>query len=277
MKSCVLLSVGVESEDKLYVLRECLDTLKSYFFDSKVFVGINCKAHADIERIVDEYNLNCQTARLVDESMYVAGDPSSFQLALRMMNESVEKYDVVWFMHTKGGHNARNEERRLYLTEFFPKRNYIEEKFKELEKLGVLGYRAVYYNWNDHEHHFKIRGSLYDDRFVKDLWNDAPSKIFKHSFCELIVIETMFAMRAEIMYTFLEEYPEFLDTPINKFMDSRYYFEGEICNFIPTRMGYYPATIQKHLWSSNIDPQSLVNKWIDKNKLEHFRNYHLTV
>ena len=277
MKSCVLFSVNVESVNKLYVLREYLDMLKTHFSDNKIFVGISYKAHITVEDIINEYNLDCEIIRLVDESMHVSSDAASFQLALNIMNQSSEKYDIIWFVHTKGGYNDRDAERKLYLTEFFPQKNYIEEKFKELEYLGVFGYRSIAYSWDKHENFFKIRGSLYNERFVKDLWNDEPTNIFKHSFCELLIIETMYAMKAKIMYTFLEEYPEFLTTPLNKFIDDRYYFEGEICNFIPTRMGYYPATIQKTLLYSNINTQTFVDNWVNKNKLEHFKDYHLTV
>lgn len=274
--SCVIFSVGVVTSDKLIVLREFLDTLKRYYTNTKVFIGVNINAHPDVEAIISEYNLNCEVERLKDESLYLAGDPAGYQLALKMFFNSTDKFDVIWFMHTKGGHNPRNNERKLYLEQFYPRKEYIENKFKELPKLGVYGYRGIKYDLVRKHPYLKSKKDILNERLVQDIWTDGTSKLFKYGICPMLVIETMFAMKAEIMYKFLEEYPEFLHTPMNKLtqeQELRYYFEGEICNFIPTRMGYYPAVIERNLYFGEGDALPLVREWISDNNLKEFEGY----
>lgn len=276
IKSCVVFSVSVASSDKLFVLEEFLDTLQKYYSDTKIFIGINITAHPDIESIIARYDLDCEVQRLKDERLYVSADPAGYQLALKMFLNSKEKFDVIWFMHTKGGYNPRDMERKLYLENFYPKKEYIENKFKQLPKLGVYGYRGIKYDWIHKHPYLQSKRDILTERLVQDIWGDAPSKLFKYSICPLLIIETMFAMRAEIMYKFLEEYPEFLHTPMNKLTqetEARYYFEGEICNFIPTRMGYYPAVIERNLFLKKEDAQPLVREWISENDFKEYELY----
>jgi hypothetical protein len=53
----------------------------------------------------------------------------------------------------------------------------------------------------------------------------------------------------------------------------RYYFEGEICNFIPTRMGYYPAVMVRQLWASGDDATVPVRQWITENGFDEYLGY----
>lgn len=269
-KSCVLFAISINDESKLYVLTEYLEMLQEYFSDCDIFAGINFDSNSKIEHILDNSKLNIVHKRLIDESFHVNSDTSAYQLAIKMMVESEIIYDVIWFVHTKGGFNGRDTERQLYLTKFFPQRKYIETKFNKLDYLGVFGYRAGHYNWNN-ETNDKCLGI--EDRLIRDIWDGIPTKIFPYTFCKYIIIETMFAMRGKILYDYLEEYTEFFETRINKFPTGQWFIELELCNIIPTRMGYYPVVFNDYDNTLRADLQFTIDNWIDENKLHHLSDY----
>lgn len=270
MKSCVLFACGINSDNKLYVLQEYVDMLTKQFSDCDIYAGINFGSSVQTEHILESAGLNITYERLIDEKFHVTSDASSFQLAMKLMINSGQTYDVVWFVHTKGGHNSRDSIRQLYIQNFFPKRHYIERKFSELEHLGVFGYRAGHYNWNN-EITDKCLGVSH--RIIRDIWDDARIEALPYKFCKYIVIETMFAMKAEILYKYLEAYPDFFDTPINMFPTGRWFIELELCNIIPTRMGYYPVVFDDYHHTFRKSLQYTIDNWIEENKLEHLKNY----
>lgn len=270
VRSCVLFAVGITEESKLYVLEEYLTMLKDNFSDCDIYTGINYGAHAKVESMLQASGLNVRYQRLLDSTFHVPSDASSYQLALKLMMSSDTEYEVTWFVHTKGGHNERDSIRQLYIDEFFPKRKYIENKFAELEYLGVFGYRAGHYNWNNETNDKCLSIS---DRLIRDIWDDEPTTLFPNTFCKYIVIETMFAMRTEILYKYLTEYPEFFTTPINKFPTGRWFIELELCNIIPTRMGYYPVVFYDYDSYIGKDLQFTIDDWVEMNQLIHLKKY----
>jgi hypothetical protein len=270
MSSCVLFAAGVNADDKLYVLHEYVEMLQQNFSDCDIYAGINLDANHSTESILEDSGLQITYERLQDEIFHVTSDASSFQVALKLMMQSQKKYDVVWFVHTKGGHNSRDSIRQLYMDGFFPKRKYIETKFAELEYLGVFGYRAGHYNWNNEENDKCLSIS---DRLIRDVWDGVSTEVMPYTFCKYIVIETMFAMNAEILYKYLEAYPEFFETPINRFPTGRWFIELELCNIIPTRMGYYPVVFYDYHDGFKKDLQFTIDNWIEENKLDHLQEY----
>lgn len=270
INSCVLFAIGINSEEKLYVLQEYIDLLKSQFSDCDIYAGINYGAHSLVESILDSSGLTIKYERIEDASFHVSSDASSYQFALKQMMQSGKQYDVTWFVHTKGGHNQRDGIRQLYFEEFFPKRNYIERKLSELEYLGVFGYRAGHYNWANE---INDKCLSVPDRLIRDIWDDANTELFPNTFCKYIVIETMFAMKSEILYKYVNTYPEFFTTPINKFPTGRWFIELELCNVIPTRMGYYPTVFYDYDSHIGKELQFTIDNWILENKLDHLKDY----
>jgi len=269
-RSSVLFAIGIDNNTKLYVLNEYLEMLRDQFSDCDIYTGINFGTDPSIESILDKSGLNIIYERITDPTFHVSSDASSYQVALRLMMDSGKTYDVTWFVHTKGGHNERGATRQLYIEEFFPKRRYIEQKFIELEHLGVFGYRAGHYNWNNEENDKCLKVS---DRIIRDIWDGEPTELFPYTFCKHIVIETLFAMRTEILYKYIHTYPEFFTTPINKFPTGRWFIELELCNIIPTRMGYYPTVFYDFDKGIGRDLQFTIDNWIEENKLEHLKEY----
>lgn len=270
INACVLFAVGIDLDTKMYVLDEYITMLKNNFSDCDIYAGINFTANSNIENKLKNSELNIQYERITNPAFHILSDASSYQLALKMMMDSGKKYDVVWFVHTKGGHNSRDDIRSLYINNFFPKRNYIEGKFEELEHLGVFGYRAGHYNWNN-ETNDKCLGI--SDRIIRDIWDGVPTKVLPYTYCKYIIIETMFAMRAEILYTYIKEYPEFFETPLNKLPTGRWFIELELCNIIPTRMGYYPVVFFDYHEEFKRGLQFTIDNWIVENKLFHLLDY----
>lgn len=268
-KSCVVFAIGINTPEKLPVLQEYITMLKEHFSDCDIYAGINYGAHANIEHMLHSSGLNIKVDRLTDEKLHVDSDASSYQLALKNVVNSKIKYDVIWFVHTKGGHNSRDHIRSLYIDHFYPHRKFIESKFSELEHLGVFGYRSGHYNFNN-EISDKCLGV--NEKLIRDIW-DGPTKFMPNSFCKYIVIETMFAMNANIIYKFIEEYPDFFNTPINQYPTGRWFIELELCNIIPTKMGYYPTSFFD--WDGHIrmDLQEVIDIWIEQNKLYHLSEY----
>jgi hypothetical protein len=263
MKNCFILAATIQSEDKLYVLTEILNTIKLHFSDCKIFVGINYDSLPQIESMIDSYNLDCTYSRLTDEGLYSYGDESAYQVALNLMINDGEVFDLCWFMHTKGGHNNRDFERGLYLNNFFTKRSEINAKFEANEYLGSYGYRCMPFGLDPNN------PVDLSDNFMYDFWNSSPSNLFKYSHCPVLLIETIFCMRASLVYKFIEVYPNFLHTKLRK-----YFFECEFCNFLPTRLGF---TIDSETDLTDIFTEKslipLVNDWIETNNLTYINKH----
>jgi len=263
IKSCIIFSISIVRDDKLYVLREYLQLIKDLYSECKVFIGINYGSHADIETIIDSYNLNTVYARLTEHYMYTGSDDSAYQIALKLFYQDPTCYDVCWFMHTKGGFNERTVERELYIDKFFTKKDFIESKFAQLTELGVFGYRAGEY-WSDPLNPVEPHIT---NNFMRAFWSDYKIDNFNYTFCKMIIVETMFALRASLLYSFLNTYPEFFYTKLRK-----YFFECEITNFLSTRSGYFPAILKGNIFTeASMDP--LVDEWIADNNLNHLSKY----
>ena len=263
MKNCFILAVSIHTEDRLYVLTEILDTVNLHYNNCKIFVGINYGAVPQVETVLNLYNLNIVHNRVTDKNLYTHSDDSAYQAALNLMINDSEVFDLCWFMHTKGGHNNRDFERGLYLNNFFTKRNEINAKFKADEYLGSYGYRCMPFGLDPNN---PVDVS---DNFMYDFWNSSPSSLFKYSHCPVLLIETMFCMRASLVYKFIEVYPNFLHTKLRK-----YFFECEFCNFLPTRLGF---TIDSETGLTDTFTEKslipLVNDWIDTNNLTHINKH----
>ncbi len=267
-KSCIILGVSIEADTKLYVLHEILTMIKMQYSDCKVFIGINYGCNHLVEAIIDSYELNSTYERLLDQSLHTASDDSAYQLALKLFYADPTRYDVCWFVHTKGGFNSRDVERHTYIHDFFGRRDQIESKFQNHEYLGVYGYRAGEY-WIDHSNPVEPHIT---NSFMHALWSTEPViDDFTCEFCHVIIVETMFALNAKLMYKFLDRYSNFFDTKLR-----RYFFECEISNFLSTRSGYYQGLVKGN-WATGASMQPMIDEWISKNQLTYLETYKQTV
>jgi hypothetical protein len=263
-KSCVVFAISIDHGDMLYVLHEFVMLLKYRFSDCKIFVGINYNSHPDVEVILNQSGLDIVMDRLTDSYLHTASDDSAYQLALKLFYADPVRYDIAWFIHTKGGFNGRDVERKFYFHEFFSKRDAIEQKFNELEHLGVYGYRAGEF-WVDHSNPV---GPHITNDFMRAFWHEGPKDDFTCSLSKAIIVETMFALNASLMYRFLDRYnEEFFTSKLR-----RYFFETEISNLLSSRSGYYQGIVTGN-WATGASMDPIIDQWVQENQLIHLENY----
>jgi len=263
-KSCVVFAISVDSEDRLFVVTEFLDMIKARYSDCDVYIGINYGSHDKIESIIESYNLNAKYRRLTDPFFHTRSDDSAYQIALSLLHESKKTYDVCWFVHTKGGFNGREEQRKLYIEDFYSRRDYIESKFGQLPHLGVFGYRSGVY-WVDHTNPVQPHIT---NSFMRNIWSEEKNSEFKYDLCKVIIIETMFALRGELIHNFLNKYEDFFTSKLRMF-----FFECEISNLLSSKQGYYQGLVDKRNWATKESMKPLFDEWIETNKLYHLKNY----
>lgn len=264
MKSCVIFAVSIFSEHKLYVLREFLDTFSNNFKDCDFYIGINYGSISYVENVILDYNFNLKMERLNDSNLYCKSDASVYQLALRLLKESGNSYDMCWFAHTKGGVNERDVERNIYIKDLYEKRYEIENFFNINDNIGSYGLRGlgpvgaggdVWANFNN-DHHIEICSN----KIVGDL---------KYTHVNWSYIDTMYVIKGSIVNYFLQISPiNFYKTKINE----PCYFEV-IFPWIASRCGYFPYVKQeKSYWGDN-NLKNITNEWIEENNLFELKKY----
>jgi len=262
-KSCVVFSVSIFNSDKLFVLREFLDTFKLKFSECDYYIGINYGSIPEVEAVISEYGLNTVVRRLQDESLYCGSDASAYQVALTLLKASNRQYNVCWFAHTKGAVNGRPTERSMYLSELFGDRVRIEQLFKSYDKLGSYALRGVSSgaagdNWKvfNNDHHIGICS------------NEIYAEL-KYTHINWSYIETMYAIKGEAVEAFLQNTPDEFYT--EKLKDPCYF--EIIFPWIASRCGYFPYIKNSRCFWGSIDLKDITKQWIEENNLEHLNNY----
>lgn len=90
-----------ESENTQRWLNWYRDVLDTHFHDDGKFIAVNTDAHElvetrfrDVSRLLD--------IKRVPENLHINSDAGAFQFALDQCRQSLENYDYVLFLHTKG-------------------------------------------------------------------------------------------------------------------------------------------------------------------------------
>lgn len=259
MKTCVVFAASIFDSTRLNVLRDFFSTFKNTFGDADFYIGVNHGSVPNLEKIIDEYQLNCHFVR-VDESLYTKTDASAYQAALKLLKQSGNKYDIYWFGHTKGGVNSRGDIREMYLRDMFSKRNEIEDMFKACPYLGSWGIRgnsisAAGVQWKD----YNVDCGL-------PICNNAPfHPLFPFTHVNWSYIETLYVLKKEPVENFLKlSSDEFFTTKLNP-----WYFET-VMPWVPSRAGYFPyVKIKRDFWDK-CDLTDITKDWIDTNKINQF-------
>lgn len=263
MKSCVVFAVSIFSKEKLHVLTEFLDTFKSQYSDCDFYIGINYGSIPEVEDILNEYGLNTDSIRVVDQSLYCGSDASAYQAALSVLRDSGKQYDVCWFAHTKGAVNNRPVERGMYLSNLFRNRNSVEQLFQQYDRLGSYALRGVSrsagkHAWNtfNRDHHIGIcSNEIFDE--------------FKYTHVNWSYIETMYAIKGKVVESFLKNTSDdFYNTRIIE----PCYFEI-IFPWAVGRCGYFPYIKRSECFFDGVDLRDITQKWIDENNLSELQTY----
>ena len=263
LKSCIVFAVSIFDRSKLYVLHEYLDTFKHTYPDCDIYIGINHGSVEDIEEIIDSYKLNTFVVRNT-ESLYNTSDTSAYQVALKYLRDSGNRYDLYWFAHTKGGVNGRDVERSLYLQHLFNDRNNIETMFASHKFLGSYALRGV---------STSAAGDLwptYNGDYIIPICDNAITSKLLCTHINWSYIETMYVINRQSIDTFFDITP---DEFFNTMIPNRYYFEV-IFPWIPSRCGFFPYVKQEGCYfNNNISLKSITNSWIIENNLLYLQSY----
>jgi len=256
MKNCVLFAAGIADSDKVYIIDELITAVKINLLSADYFVGINADSYPGTSESIHKY-ISPVAYGTVPASLNLRSDASAFQLALRLLKESGRRYDLYWFIHTKGGFHGRNDRRKLYIDRFIGKADEIADMFLEFPGLGSYGLHGVTSgssgrSWNN-----------YNTDHVTDICGNIPHDRFRHAHVNWSYIETFYALRGEAINHFLEITPD-------SFYDSRI---GDICYFetvipwIPSRMGLFPYVETRKCFRKKGNLNQMTRQWIRENNL----------
>jgi hypothetical protein len=257
LRNGILFSAGLADKDRVHIIDELLTALNQNLPDADYFVGINtdsCKGTCESIR----QHVTPVAMEIVPATTVVKSDVSGYQLAMKLLKESNRRYDLYWFIHSKGGYHNRDGNRKFYIDRFIGKAQEIRVMFSQFPGLGSYGLRGVAKmkycrSWKNYkkDHILDICGNIQHDEF-------------KFTHVNWSYMETIYALRGEAINHFLDITP---DSYFSSRIKDPCYFETVI-PWIPTRMGFFPYVENKKCFWKRGDLNKITRKWIRKNKLE---------
>lgn len=259
MKSCIIFSCTIISEQRLIVLHRFLQTFQQHFSDSDLYIGINPNSLTTIESIINSYNLNVKYMQRCPAELYSDSDASAYQIALKGLSNYDTEYENYWFIHTKSGVNEHsNYLREWYIDNFLANRNSIETFINETPGIGSYGMLGL--EFDDNRNYGETDCDI--DLFKNTITSDLPC-----THANFFYIHTLYVINKKPMKIFLKLISDtWFDTKLD-----RYYFEG-VFPFIVSRTGYFPY-IENQYGCSSIDLQPYIERWVTENNLENYKNY----
>jgi hypothetical protein len=259
MSSCILFASTILNHEREFVLRRFLETFKTNFNTSDLYIGINPNSISNTESIIEEYNLNAQTIRVTPE-LYCESDASAYQAALRLLYDSKKQYDTYWFVHTKSGVNNHSDYlREWYIDNFLLNKNTIES-FMIDNDMGSYGMLGLEYDPN----------KIYTETDVEiKLWENEITENLPYSHSNFFYIHTIYAISQKPINNFF-------NLITNKWFETkldRYYFEG-VFPFIVSRSGYFQY-LENLISMTGQDLSHAQLDWLKTNNLEEKYTNHL--
>jgi hypothetical protein len=259
MSSCILFASTILNHEREFVLRRFLETFKTHFNTSDLYIGINPNSISNTESIIEEYNLNTQTIRVKPE-LYSESDASAYQAALKLLYDSKKQYDTYWFVHTKSGVNSHSDYlREWYIDNFLSKKTTIES-FMIDNDMGSYGMLGLEYDPN--------KNYINTDVEIK-LWENDITENLPYSNSNFFYIHTIYAISQKPINNFF-------NLITNKWFETkldRYYFEG-VFPFIVSRSGYFPY-LENSISMTGQDLSHQQSQWLKTNNLEEKYINHL--
>ena len=210
-------SATIISSNRLFVLRRFLETFKSKFPESDVYIGINPVSIPEVESVILEYELPVQMTR-ADISLYNESDASGYQAAIKLLYDSGKRYDNYWFVHTKSGVNNHSDYlREWYIDNFLSNKAPIESYIKT-KNLGSYGMLGLEYDFT--RHYTETDSDI-------SLWTNGISEELPCTHSYFFYIHSIYAIAAGPMNAFLDL---ITDVWFTSKLD-RYYFE-EIIGYL---------------------------------------------
>lgn len=248
--TCVVFACSIFSHERLFVLREFLNSIEQNFSDSDVYMGINYGCLPEVEEISRSYNINLTLSRLKNEDMYSQSDASAYQIALGLLKSSGKTYEYYWFIHTKSGVNSHSDYLRgWYISKLLGRHNEIEPFIESKEEIGSYGLLGLEYDENRTFEDTDVEIQLFKNILTPELpYNHAP----------FFYIHAMYVLKNGPMEVFFKNTTEkWFNTRLD-----RYYFEG-VFPFVVSRSGYIPY-ISNRISCSGKDLKPSIDLWISK-------------
>jgi len=206
------------------IIHEMFDVYMQYFADCDIYVGINgnpCPEYIEyLDSLKDKLNI---TYSITPKKLEINSDVSAYQTALKLLKESEKTYEYIWFGHTKGMTNNTSEWRKIFIKEFFIKRNYITDLLNNSNAGTYSLYLAKYRGVNQ----------------FKDIL-EQYYKFDKPYFYTYLYLFTFYVIKGKYLHPFLNNCTNnFYDTNLVSNGADIYMFERDIPH-IAWRQGGYP-------------------------------------
>jgi hypothetical protein len=211
-----------------------LGLLRYHHPDSRIFLGVNHGSHPEPIAAVRESGLDVEICH-VPPQIDVNSDAGGFLAALAAFARCEERFDLVWFGHTKGASRADDRDYRhtrfLQERRFWARRAEVETIFAE-PTIGLFAPQFIpppTYPWSG-----PWRGWL--DELA------ALQRIYRARYppLGLNALDTFFVLRAEIVRAFCDAVsPWFFQTDPADYGASRWFFEMAFPS-IASMQGYEP-------------------------------------
>jgi hypothetical protein len=211
-----------------------LGLLRYHHPDSRIFLGVNHGSHPDPVAAVLASGLDVQVCPVAPE-IDVTSDAGGFLAALEAFQRSDERFDLVWFGHTKGASRADapyyRHIRLLLERRFWARRAEIETIFAD-PRIGLFAPQfnpSPTYPWPG-----PWRGWLDELAALQRIYRDRYPPL------GLNALDTFFVLRGEILRAFCDAvWPWFFRTDPADYGASRWFFEMAFPS-IATMQGYEP-------------------------------------
>jgi hypothetical protein len=259
MKSCVIFACTIITPDRLIVLYDFLESFKKEFTDADFYVGINPVCLPEVYDIINNSGLNIISIKQCPELLYSYSDASAYQIALRGLFQSNNRYENYWFVHTKSGVNDHSSYlRHWYINNFLGNRINIEKFIDTTPGIGSYGMLGLEYDTT----------RIFDDTDCEiDIFKNTLTTKLPYTHANFFYIHTLYVVNKKSMEIFFELISDiWFDTKLD-----RYYFEG-VFPFIVSRSGYFPY-IENQISCTGADLYPYIEKWISDNNLESYKKY----
>jgi len=256
MKNSLLFAAGLADAGSIRVIDELMTALKQNLPDADYFVGINSDSFAGTSESILRH-ITPVAMETVPSVLNLKSDASAYQLAIKLLRESGRRYDLYWFIHTKGSYHNRDERRKMYIDRFIGKASEIRMIFSEFPNIGSYGLQGVAKGSS------RTSWKTYNKDHIIDICGNIPHDEFKYTHVNWSYIDTIYAIRGEAINHFLDITP---DSFYNSRIEDICYFETVI-PWIPARMGFFPYVETKKCFRNKDNLNKITKQWIIENKL----------
>lgn len=223
----------VPHQNGMKIINEMFDVFLEKFADADFYIGINsnpCKEYLNyLEDLKKKINL---VYEITPKELEIKSDASAYQTALKLLHKSKKEYNLVWFGHTKGMINQREELRQIFLKDFFNKRSEITNLLED----STAGTYSLYLTKHADTNEFKEVLSQY-------------YKFAKPYFYTYFYLFTFYVLKGKYLHQFLNNCDEkFYTTNLIDNGADIYMFERDFPHII-WRQGGYPLYKE---WSTRI-------------------------